>query len=222
MAIQHLTKKPRVSTSKMTGVTRALLQNKIAMVRLDKVYKTNRLDNKSKSLVRTGSKLNPDYKPTIDTVLEVRTKYPTHKLIKRKHNSASKKKTALQIVDHLRHARDALENKDKLMGCTCPSGTHVKTEDRHAKACRMVPYGIDRQKGGNGYDVLTEKEMFAAWYQQGHRGPQLPYNIKSKRTVMKQLFGYHVIENLRWQQYVDQVGSEIVQREIWCRLTMKG
>ncbi|TKA24917.1 hypothetical protein B0A54_17480 [Friedmanniomyces endolithicus] len=160
-----------------------------------------------------------------------------HPLRAGKTTRAQKSKTsrherdALKIVDHLRAAKTSLAKPTgDQMACSCPGGQHSDPRATLAKACRIVPYGSSATIGGVeiGYDVLSEAASFAAWYELGHRGPAMPYN-DARRTVRRAdgravnaLFGMDVAEDLRWRAYVEKVGSEVVQRAIWCRLTMKG
>ncbi|KAK0837358.1 hypothetical protein LTR03_012897 [Friedmanniomyces endolithicus] len=148
---------------------------------------------------------------------------------RQKIKSRKNDRQALQIVDHLRAAKTKLANGDKT-GCSCPGGQHTDPRATAAKTCHIVPYGSTTSIGGVeiGYDVLSEAAAFATWYELGHRGPAMPYN-DARRTVRRAggkavnaLFGMDVAEDLRWRAYVDKVGSEVVQRAIWCRLTMKG
>ncbi|KAK0289123.1 hypothetical protein LTR35_000499 [Friedmanniomyces endolithicus] len=143
--------------------------------------------------------------------------------------AAKNERQALQIVDHLRAAKTKLATGDKT-ACSCPGGQHTDPRATLAKTCRIVSYGSIACIGGVeiGYDVLSEAAAFATWYELGHRGPAMPYN-DARRTVRRAegksvnaLFGMDVAEDLRWRAYVDKVGSEVVQRAIWCRLTMKG
>ncbi|KAK1058942.1 hypothetical protein LTR12_006474 [Friedmanniomyces endolithicus] len=147
----------------------------------------------------------------------------------KKSKAARNERQALQIVDHLRTAKTKLANGDK-MACSCPGGQHTHPLATVAKACRIVPYGSSTTIGGVeiGYDVLSEQAAFATWYELGHRGPAMPYH-DARRTerraegkAVNLLFGMDVAEDLRWRAYVDKVGSEVVQRAIWCMLTMKG
>ncbi|KAK1039983.1 hypothetical protein LTS16_010747 [Friedmanniomyces endolithicus] len=130
----------------------------------------------------------------------------------KKSKAARNERQALKIVDHLRAAKTKLANGDK-MACTCPGGQHTDPRATAAKTCRIVPYGSTTTIGGVeiGYDVLSEQAAFATWTVRRAEGKEV-----------NALFGMDVAEDLRWRAYVDKVGSEVVQRAIWCMLTMKG